>query len=125
MTTTEPDGSFDEDPQLCPDGACTGTIGANERCTVCGRTGEAGTKAVAVDRSAIEPLLGLPAFVEKISHRESPMERLWFLGNENPFAERPPVRIEKVALGASGAALTGSYCLKILSGSLHRDTAFL
>jgi hypothetical protein len=30
-------GAFDEDRELCPDGACVGVIGANGRCKECGR----------------------------------------------------------------------------------------
>jgi len=32
---------FDPNRRLCPDGACVGVIGADEKCTVCGRTAAA------------------------------------------------------------------------------------
>jgi hypothetical protein len=31
------DGAFDEERELCPDGACIGLIGSDGRCRVCGR----------------------------------------------------------------------------------------
>ena len=36
----EPAGDFDAGRRLCPDGDCLGIIGANGRCTVCGRIEE-------------------------------------------------------------------------------------
>jgi hypothetical protein len=33
----EADGAFDEERELCPDGACIGLIGSDGRCRVCGR----------------------------------------------------------------------------------------
>ncbi|HKA87806.1 MAG TPA: hypothetical protein VKE22_09085 [Haliangiales bacterium] len=35
---------FDEDRQLCSDGACIGVIGPDGRCKVCGRMGVAGAR---------------------------------------------------------------------------------
>ena len=35
---SESEGDFDDDRQLCPDGACTGLLGEDGRCKVCGRT---------------------------------------------------------------------------------------
>ena len=32
----ETDGEFDPDRRLCPDGACTGLIGPDGRCKICG-----------------------------------------------------------------------------------------
>jgi hypothetical protein len=32
------DGAFDEDRQLCPDGACTGLLGSDGKCKECGRS---------------------------------------------------------------------------------------
>jgi hypothetical protein len=32
--------AFDPARRLCPDGSCTGVLGADGRCKVCGRTGE-------------------------------------------------------------------------------------
>jgi hypothetical protein len=34
----EPGGGFDAKRRLCPDGDCLGVIGADGRCSVCGRT---------------------------------------------------------------------------------------
>lgn len=31
------DGAFDDDRELCPDGACIGVIGSDGKCKVCGR----------------------------------------------------------------------------------------
>jgi hypothetical protein len=36
----EGESPFDPARRLCPDGACTGVLGADGRCKVCGRTGE-------------------------------------------------------------------------------------
>jgi hypothetical protein len=33
------ESAVDADRQLCPDGACTGLLGPDGRCKVCGRTG--------------------------------------------------------------------------------------
>jgi hypothetical protein len=35
------DTPFDSKRRLCPDGSCVGVIGADGRCTVCGRSGDA------------------------------------------------------------------------------------
>jgi len=35
---TDDEGDFDEDRQLCPDGACTGVIGSDGKCKECGRS---------------------------------------------------------------------------------------
>ena len=32
------DGAFDEDRELCPDGACIGILGSDGKCKVCGRS---------------------------------------------------------------------------------------
>jgi hypothetical protein len=36
-SSDSPDG-FDPDRALCPDGACTGLLGSDSKCKVCGRT---------------------------------------------------------------------------------------
>jgi len=42
--------SFDPDErELCPDGSCTGLLGADGRCKVCGRAGD---RSVSVSESA-------------------------------------------------------------------------
>ena len=35
---SESEGDFDDDRQLCPDGACTGLLGEDGRCKVCGKS---------------------------------------------------------------------------------------
>ena len=32
------DGAFDDDRELCPDGACIGILGSDGKCKVCGRS---------------------------------------------------------------------------------------
>jgi hypothetical protein len=34
---SDEDSAFDDDRQLCPDGACIGVIGSDGKCKVCGR----------------------------------------------------------------------------------------
>ena len=41
MEETERETAFDPNRRLCPDGACVGVIGPDERCTVCRRTAAA------------------------------------------------------------------------------------
>jgi len=41
VEATPPGESFDDDRELCPDGACTGIIGADGRCKECGRARDA------------------------------------------------------------------------------------
>jgi hypothetical protein len=38
----EASGGFDPKRRLCPDGACVGVLGADGRCSVCGRAAEEG-----------------------------------------------------------------------------------
>jgi hypothetical protein len=38
VVSGESDGAFDDDRELCPDGACIGILGSDGRCKVCGRS---------------------------------------------------------------------------------------
>jgi hypothetical protein len=47
---------------LCPDGSCTGVLGANGRCSECGRTGEVPAGYSGVSAVAADPTFEAPRF---------------------------------------------------------------
>lgn len=58
-TEAEVETAFDPNRRLCPDGACVGVIGSDDRCTVCARS-EHGAAEVA-DAPAAGPEEGAAA----------------------------------------------------------------
>jgi hypothetical protein len=55
MTDTTEEAAFNPKRRLCPDGACVGVIGADGKCTVCGRTAEAAAAGEDVEAYAPAP----------------------------------------------------------------------